>query len=163
MSSAAAILRGARLCALSLGLLPPLAQGLTLCSASSTGVTFGNYNLGNPAPADVMGNVQVSCSLIAASSAPVAYDILLGSGGSSSYAARQAGIGPSRLQYNLYTSATHSAIWGDGTGGSAKVSDAYQLGQTTVVRNYAIYARAPAGQNIPAGLYTDTISVIVNY
>ena len=153
----------ARRCALSLGLLPLLAQGLAVCSTSSTGVAFGNYTVSNPAPADVTGNVQVTCTLIGTTSVPVAYDILLSSGASGSYAARQAGIGPGHLQYNLYTGATHSAIWGDGTGGSVKVSDAYQLGQTTVVRNYAVYGRAPATQNIPVGIYTDSITVTLNY
>ena len=57
----------------------------------------------------------------------------------------------------------NTTVWGDGTGGSSKLTDGYLLGLITVIKTYTVYGRIPARQNIPAGAYADTITVTVNY
>jgi len=154
----------ARLCALLLGLLPLVAQGINTCTATSTGVALGNYTFDNGAPTDATGNIEVSCSAIGLGSLLVNYTIGLSTGSSGNYAARQMSFNGNGLQYNLYTSAGHTAIWGDGTAGTSTVGDGYTLGVLTTARNYPVYGRAPSGQNIPAGSYTDLmITVTVTY
>ncbi|PIQ13010.1 MAG: SCPU domain-containing protein [Hydrogenophilales bacterium CG_4_9_14_3_um_filter_59_35] len=154
---------GLRLCALALALLPVTAHAIADCTVSATGVAFGSYSFTNPAPTDAASNVVVSCSLLGLFSLLVTYDILLSPGGSGSYAPRKMTSGANQLQYNLYTNAGRSIVWGDGTAGTSIVSDGYPLGTGTTVRNYPVYGRLPAGQNTPAGAYTDIITVTVNY
>ena len=151
------------LCALMLALLPGTAHSLADCAVTASGVAFGNYTFTNPTPTDAAGNVQVSCSLLGLLSLLVSYDILLSPGGSGSYASRKMTSGANELQYNLYTTAGHSTVWGNGTAGTSIVSDGYLLGLLTVVRNYPVYGRLPATQNTLQGIYTDTITVTVNY
>jgi spore coat protein U-like protein len=155
--------RLARLCALPLVLLPLLAHGIGTCTVTSSGVALGGYTFSNVLPTDASGNIEVSCSLIGVISLVVNYEIRLSTGASGSYPARQMGSGANRLRYNLYTNAAHAAIWGDGTAGTSTVSDFYLLGLLTTVRDYPVYGRAPAGQNTPAGVYTDMITVTVAY
>lgn len=141
-------------------LLPLPAQAV--CSTSATLVAFGSYNPFAVGNSDSAGTITVSCSggLI---SLLVSYDIKLSPGLYGTYAARRMGAGSSRLSYNLYTNAARTTIWGDGSGGTGFVSDGYLLGLLTVNRNYSVYGRLPAAQNVAPAAYSDTITVTVEY
>jgi spore coat protein U-like protein len=65
--------------------------------------------------------------------------------------------GSSTLRYNLYTSATHATIWGDGTGETAP------RGGNLLGGNFTVYGRIPARQNVLVGTYSDMITVTVDY
>ena len=67
------------------------------------------------------------------------------------------------LVYNLYTQANYAIIWGDGSPGTAVISDSYSVGQDTISNQYPIYGRIPAGQNSYIGSYIDILIVTVNY
>jgi spore coat protein U-like protein len=54
-------------------------------------------------------------------------------------------------------------IWGNGTGSTVSVSDSYTVGLVAVTRNYAVYGRLLPLQNVSAGLYSDTLTVTVDY
>jgi spore coat protein U-like protein len=131
------------------------------CSASTSSVSFGTYNPFDSSPTDATGNVQVTCSgqlgLLAG------YTILLSRGGSGSYAPRKMASGANRLDYNLYTNASRSMVWGDGTSGTSVVSDSSVLHNGKITRDYPVYGRTPAGQNASVGSYSDTVIVTVNY
>jgi spore coat protein U-like protein len=58
------------------------------------------------------------------------------------------------LAYNLYTDASYSRIWGDGTS-----STHVQTG----IGEFIVYGRIPAQQNVKAGLYTDMVTVLVEW
>lgn len=133
------------------------------CTVSSTGVSFGTYVYTTPSPTNSTGSIQVSCSLLGIVSLLVGYNILLSSGNSGSHSTRQLQNGTNSLQYNLYTNAGRTIIWGDGNSGSSKISDGYLLGLGTIVRNYNIYGSILSSQNVPKGNYTDFITVTVNY
>lgn len=70
------------------------------------------------------------------------------------------GPGGATLPYNLFTDATYTGIWGDGTGGSV-TPPAYTTPSGGGIRFFSetIYARIPAGIDVPAGTYTDTVRV----
>ena len=152
-----------QLAALFFWLLPLSAQAVANCSVTASGVVFGNYIYSNPTATDATGNVAVSCSILGLLSLLVSYDIRLSTGASNSFATRKMASGANLLNYNLYTTAGLSSVWGDGTSGSSIISDGYLLGLLTTARNYPIYGRIPAGQNVPAGVYSDTIIVTVTY
>jgi len=139
------------------------AHALADCTASASSTNFGTYSPFSVSPLDGTGNVQVSCSLLGVISLLVSYDILLSPGSSATFANRIMSGGAYNLSYNLYTTAGHSSIWGDGSGGTAIMSDGYLLGLLTTVRNYPVHGRILAGQNVAPGVYSDTIVVTVNY
>jgi spore coat protein U-like protein len=119
------------------------------CNVSAQGVSFGNYDPFSTTALDSTGTITVICD------ASTMYTISL-STGSGSYATRTMRKGAHTLNYNLYTNASRSIIWGDGTGNTALVND------TGLGGNYTIYGRAPARQNPYVGTYFDTIVVTLN-
>lgn len=157
-----ALRRSCLAAALATGLALAATQAAALsCTASASPTSFGGYDPLSAAPLDSVGNVQVSCSNLV--SLFVSYSIALSAGSSGSFAGRQLSGGANTLDYNLYTNAAHSAVWGDGTAGSATLADGYLLLLLSDQRNYPVYGRIPAGQNVPPGSYIDSIVVTVNY
>lgn len=143
-----------------LALAAPHAFGAT-CSVAGVTLPFGSYNAFQVAPTDTTGNIAVTCSGVAGEA--VVYAIGLSSGhGTVAQRRMRSGIGSS-LNYNIYTSAARTLIWGDGSGGSVVVSDGYTLGAPSVTRNYPVYGRTPALQKMPVQLYSDTIVVTLTF
>lgn len=64
--------------------------------------------------------------------------------------------GTDLLNYNLYTSATYTDIWGDGTSGTVTVWGKFLKNKP---ENMTVYGRIPSGQDVRAGTYTDTLTV----
>lgn len=133
------------------------------CSVSALPTAFGSYNPFSPSAVDSTGRVTVSCSLGGLLSLLVSYTIRLSAGGAGSYAPRRMSSGANTLNYNLYTSNARTTVWGNGTASTGTISDGYLLGLGTTVRNYTVYARLPAPQNVRAGSYLDSITVTVDY
>ncbi|HZX31656.1 MAG TPA: spore coat U domain-containing protein [Rhodocyclaceae bacterium] len=132
------------------------------CTAAASSTSFGSYNPASLLATDGVGNVRVACSTVLIN-VLVGYTISLSAGSSGSYAVRRLQNGSNHLNYNLYSDFTRLTVWGDGSGGSSSVSDSYLLVVLTLARDYPVYGRIPAGQNVPAGSYADTILVTVNY
>ena len=131
------------------------------CSVSANGLSFGDYNVFAQHENDSVGNLSMSCTGLT-ESATVAYEIQL-SRGSGAYVSRTLTSDNNVLVYNVYTQANHLFIWGDGSAGTAVLSDSYGLGLSTVSNNYPIYGRIPARQNVNVGSYSDTLMVSVIY
>lgn len=133
---------------------------LCSCTVSATGVAFGSYNPLSNSPNDAAGSVRVVCTLLVALNGSFTID--LSTGASNSYTNRTLRNGANNLVYNLYTSAARTQIWGNGTGSSVRVTQNF-AGLLLVDRTVPVYGRIPAGQNAPAGAYSDTIIVTVTY
>jgi len=148
----------ARLPAATLAALALLgAERAAACTVSATGVAFGAYDPQSPAPDDSAGEIALACH--PSVQAPT---VALSAGLSGLFSSRTMRSGPATLDYNLYTSAAYALVWGDGTGGSTTVTlggGATSGGERIFRRD--IYGRIPAGQQVPAGTYTDTIMVTV--
>jgi spore coat protein U-like protein len=67
------------------------------------------------------------------------------------------------LLYQLYTNASRTVIWGDGSGGTSTVNDVVCRGCGRTL-TYPIYGRLPGRQfsSVP-GIYTDVITAIVTF
>ena len=128
------------------------------CVVSSIGNLFGTYNpLGATAQTSA-STVSVTCQ--SAVAARVLYTIALSSGGSGNFGVR----GMTGLRYQLYTDAARTQIWGDGTGGTATVSEGYVLQPNVpTTRTYTVYSRLFASQRVKPGAYTDMIIARVIY
>jgi spore coat protein U-like protein len=126
------------------------------CTISSTSVNFGNYNVFNGTALDSTGTITYRCNAAAAN-----ITVTLSKGASSTYNPRVMTKGAETLQYNLYTNAARTTIWGDGTGGTSVYTRANPPNNSNV--NVTIYGRVPAGQDVSAGSFADTISATVNF
>jgi spore coat protein U-like protein len=136
------------------GLLMPSAASAApvTCSITATGVSFGAYDPRSATATDGVGSVTVTCdksntpSMILSSS----------TGQSGSYATRRMSSGAYTLNYNLYTTATRTIVWGDGSAGTSAPT-------LSATGTYTIYGRIPPLQNVGAGTYSDSVSVTITY
>lgn len=120
------------------------------CNLSTQGVSFGSYDFLSSQNLDGVGHIVVTCDT------STSYTIGL-SPGNGSYMARLMNNGPHQLAYNLYTDATQSMVWGDGSSGTAVV------GGTGTDVDHTVYGSAPAGQNPYVGFYSDVITVTLTF
>jgi spore coat protein U-like protein len=142
-------------CALMLALF---AARLEACTVSAAGVSFGVYNILLPAPNDSTGSVVLQCS-----PSDKNIRVSLGTGSSGTYAARTLVQGSNQLLYNLYRDATRTAVWGDGTGGTAVLLIPTWTGGPNTSQTHVIYGRMPAQQDAASGIYADSIVVTVDF
>jgi spore coat protein U-like protein len=126
------------------------------CTISTTAVTFGTYNVFQGAPTDAAGQVTFRCTTF-----EFAIRIDLDRGGASSFNPRQMRQSSETLSYNLYRDASRSTIWGDGTGGTQSHVQFFIFGNQNV--NVPVYGRIPAGQDVSAGLYTNTVTATISF
>jgi len=143
--------------------MPALAAAQS-CTVAATALALGNYNPASPTPKDASGSVTVTCA-----ANPLAlllgYTVALSTGGSGSYAARRLSSGANTLAYQIYSNASRTTVWGNGSGGSSVVNGGLLLGLfAPVSATYTVYGRLPAGQGAAAaGAYADVIVVTVAY
>jgi len=129
------------------------------CDVTATSVNFGGYDPFERVDADSTGTIRVTCSN--KPKKPLEVRIELSAGGSGSYTPRRmspvAG-GTHRLRYNLYTNASMSTIFGNGTAGSVPIIKNVDRNTPWEV---TVYGKIPARQNARIGAYTDMITVTV--
>ena len=147
------------------GLVPALAYGAVSCSVSATGPIFGTYNPLSATPTYSNGQVHATCTLLSGGATTVTLVSSYSTGASGSYALRSMLSGTNKLGYNLFYDAAYTEIRGDGTGGSQTggASLALTPGSPTQSATSVIYGRIPAGQDVAAGSYADTIVVTITY
>jgi len=121
---------------------------------SITGVSFGIYDVFSALPNNNgVGSITVNCR-----GGTSSFVMLLSSGLSNSYTSRIMMNGANSLNYNLYTNAGRTLVWGDGSGGSLTLTG---LGNGKTTLN--VFGQIPPGQNAKVGIYTDNIVVTVNF
>ena len=122
------------------------------CTISADGVNFGSYDASLNQDSDSAGNISVNCD------SGAAYTLALSAGGGS-YTTRVMNNGAFALNYNLYTDAARTFVWGDGSGATATVGGS----GTGTATNIAVYGRIPARQHPHVGSYSDNIVVTVSF
>ncbi|HEY0954197.1 MAG TPA: spore coat U domain-containing protein [Roseateles sp.] len=134
------------------------------CGVTTTNVAFGSYNplaFGNT---DSTGSVRVQCGGVAGLLIP--FNIAISAGGSGSYVNRRMKSGINTLAYNLYTDASYTTIWGDGSAASQLISAGVTLDVLGLspAQTFWVYGRIP-GRQLTAvpGSYADTINVTLTY
>lgn len=136
------------------------------CTFYTSGVAFGVYDGTLAAPTDSTGNASLRCSHVGGGAVKTSYAISLSAGVSGSFVQRHLRAGNSVLGYNLFTDATRTQVWGDGSGGSAIVAGTLLVNPGNYVINEAvhpIYGRIPARQSADSGAYADQILVTVTF
>jgi spore coat protein U-like protein len=126
-------------------------------SVSATNLNFGTYIASSAATANT--TVTVSCGL------PIDllndFSISLSAGNSLNPAARLLKQGSAQLGYNIYTDGGFMTVWGDGTGST--VTQGYSSVLSLGRASFTGFGRLPQGQFVPAGTYSDRITVTVTF
>lgn len=126
------------------------------CTAEAPDINFGELSQ-ITSPITVSGNIGVKC----ADSLPYTVTLNAGNGAGATGASRRMTRegGSETLEYGLYIDPGLSTPWGDGSGGTATVSDvgrgSFQL--------IPIYGSLPVQTLGPVGTYRDTIIVTIIY
>lgn len=143
------------------------AHAAATCTVSATGPAFGIYDPLKPTPTFANGSVTATCTLNSGRSQTVTLVSSYSAGNSGNFSSRSMLSGASVLSYNLYYDDAYTQIRGDGTGGSLTGSASLTLTRSnptqTLTPPSVIYGRIPAGQDVPAGSYSDTIVITVTY
>ena len=129
------------------------------CSISTAPLAFPTYVPGGGA---VLGSttVKVACTKSSAFNVGLGYGLTTGS----SYSQRLLGNGANTLQYNLYTSGSHSTVWGDGSGSTQYLTGTGTGTATPVpLTVYGVLPDSTANKVAAAGTYSDTILVVIIY
>jgi len=128
------------------------------CTVSTIGVNFGSYDPLSPMPADSTGVIDIDCTR--SERVAIGIGASPNSGGFNPRRLRQAS-GLDFLDYNLYTESDLARIWGDGSQGTSIVyENAKKKKKLSIL---PVYARAPAGQDVHAGQYSESLLVTINF
>ncbi len=143
--------------------VPREAQALCLlcsCTVSASPMSFGTYVPLNNAPLDAATTVNVSCTGVGALSA---VEISLDPGQSGNFAIRQMRSGVHELDYNIYSNASRTQIWGDGASGYGSVIVPNLLGLAAWNSSTPAYGRIYAAPAALPGIYSDTVLVTIEW
>ncbi|HEV8694388.1 MAG TPA: spore coat U domain-containing protein [Lysobacter sp.] len=134
------------------------------CKVTSTSdIAFGPYD---PAVAnfstalDATGSVSVRCTR--GTAADVALNEGANKGGASTCAAplrRMSDGGTERLGYEIYLDAAHTTAWGC----DAANDQPFTFAASNVPTTKTTYGSIPAGQDVAAGNFSDTVTVTVTF
>ncbi len=125
------------------------------CTVSATALAFGSYNPLSATPLDGTSTITVNCTT------GTVYTVGLNAGttGGATVTTRQMLLSANALNYTLYRDSGRTNNWGNTPGTDTPASAT----ATTSAASLTVYGRIPALQNVPAGAYTDTVTVTVNY
>lgn len=125
---------------------------LESCTVSATDLDFGVYN--SLTTSNATSNIAVVCT----NGTDYKIGLDLGTGSGTSITNRKMSLGPNIVNYGLYKDSARTQAWGPS--GSDRLDD---LKGTGVTQNWTVYGKVPSGQNVPNGIYLDTITVTVSF
>ena len=125
---------------------------LNTCIVAAAPLAFGNYDPTSGTDTDATNAISVTCT----STAPYNIGLDKGTNGTS-VTARLMKLS-STLTYSLYSNAGRTTNWGNTVG-----TDTVTGTGTGILQTYTVYGRSPHGAAVPAGAYTDTVTVTVTY
>jgi spore coat protein U-like protein len=126
------------------------------CTVNATALNFGTYDPSTGTNLPGNSTVDVRCTRT------TPFTVALNAGGTGSFANRLMVSGANSLQYNLFTTAALTTVWGDGTAATG-TNAGTGTGVTTPV-SFTVYGSIPSQPTaVPGAGYTDTVTVTVNY
>jgi spore coat protein U-like protein len=135
-----------------------------VCTISATNLSFGGYTGTNIYATSV---ITVQCNNTSAAvrpnihPPPGSFSIGLDAGtapGATVTTRSMTGPGGALVGYLLFQDAGHTKNWGNSPG-----VDTVDSAGTGLVQNFTVFGQLPAGQESPAGTYTDTITATVTF
>ena len=126
------------------------------CSITTTAVAFGAYDpvvANATAPLDGSGSVVVTCTKGAGTR------IDLGLGANVSGTTRRMAGGTDFLTYELYQDTGRTTVWGSGATDGLTIP----VAPSRAARTFTVFGRVPAGQDVAADSYADTVVATINF
>ena len=125
-----------------------------VCEVTATDLAFGTYAAQSGTPLQGTTLLRATCT------PDLTYNIGLNEGTSPGATVNQRKMvsGTQSLNYQLYSDAARSSIWGNTTG-----TDTVTGVGTGIAQDHTVFGAVPAAQIVPAGDYQDTITVRVYY
>jgi spore coat protein U-like protein len=131
------------------------------CSITTAPVAFGAYDpvtANATSPLTSTGTVTVTCTSGASGTITLGQGSNPGTGSTDGAPVRQLkDAGTDVLSYSLYQDAGRATAWGN-TAGTGVASTG-----TGAATNLTVYGSVAAGQNVPAGSYSDTVVATVTF
>ena len=146
-------------CVLVAACIAPARSAVDCKFGVASGVAFGNYDPFAGGATTSNGTLDFHCTGVGSGTVEATVDLSKGS--SPTYTPRTMLNGLTAMNYNLYVDSFGLVIWGDGTGGSFPYGPFGVANNQTVT--LTIYGQIPAGQDLPPGSYSDTITASVNF
>jgi spore coat protein U-like protein len=122
---------------------------------TTSAMAFGSYNPAGGTATTGAGTFTLQCTNGASPTVLMSQGANPGTGSTDTTPVRQMANGSFMLTYQLYSDSARSLVWNNVTGVSEPSNGTLQT--------VNIYGSIPAGQNVGAGSYTDTVVVNVNY
>lgn len=127
------------------------------CSVGVVSLQFGDYDPLSGITLETEADVYVTCD------PAVAYHIELDAGANSGGNFRPRVLaradGAASLDYNIFRDPGRTEVWGDG---SDNTFTRPGIG-TGAENHFTAYGRLPGGQNVPIGVYSDVVFVLVEW
>jgi spore coat protein U-like protein len=127
---------------------------LSSCGVTALPLAFGTYSPTQSTNTTAQTTVVVTCT----NGTPYNVGLNAGGGTGATVATRKMTSGANTLSYSLYSDTGYSVVWGNTIGTNTVTGTGSGLSQTINV-----YGSATALQSVPAGSYTDTITVSLTY
>jgi len=140
-------------------LLPALACAAYNCSVSSGGVGAA-YSPTAPTTQIVQTSFTITCTRASTDAATMSYSVTADNGANAQGTHNRAVFGSSRLAYDLFKDSACGSQWRGPQTISGSLAFGGSLSASTTV---SIWACITAGQNVAAGLYTDTVDMTLSY
>jgi spore coat protein U-like protein len=155
VASASVLIAPAAQAATTTTTFPVTATVLKACVVSANPLPFGNYDPTATTPVDATTTLSVLCTV----GTSFTVGLNAGTASGATVTTRRMTNGANTLGYALYQEAARTNNWGNTPGTDTPLATTAPILPTTLT----VYGRLPASQNVPAGSYTDTITVTVNY
>jgi len=127
------------------------------CTISTGALGFGSYD---PVVANASTNLDGTGTVTIACTKGATATIGLGLGSNASGSVRRMkDAGTEYLTYELYQDAGRTTVWGNA--GAGLLSPVAAPSKTA--RNFTVYGRVTANQDVPAGSFNDTVVATVNF
>ena len=147
----------------SISVTASISASCTFAATPSTAAAFGAYDPTSGTANDAgVGTITARCTK------NTGYTMALGvgSGAGAAYATGRIMTGAvygDLLNYNLYTTAGRTVVWGDGTGATATRSGTGTGIGVAFNQTLSVYGRIPVGQDLSADSYADTVTIDLTY
>ena len=128
-----------------------IAAACTINSAST--LDFGSQGV-LTANVDQTSTLDIQCT----NSTPYNIGLDAGTGSGATVAVRKMTSGVNTVNYTLYSDFARATVWGNTVG-----TDTFGAIGNGVSQKYTVYGRVPAQTTPAPGIYTDTVTVTVNY
>jgi len=158
--AAALVATGSASAATTTTTFPVTATVATNCLVSASALAFGTYTQGN-GNVNQTSTVSVNCSL------GTTFNVGLNAGATpaATVTTRKMLNGANQLAYTLFSDTGRTTNWGNtvGTDTVARTGNGFGVGNVVALTVYGQVPDNAANQVLPAGNYTDTVTVTVTF